>query len=128
MARPLSLGLPSFTVGMALGGVLLAAAISIAAAALSNLRSHRTTNEPGQVPTALVTTGVFRLSRNPLYLSLVLVMASIASMADSVWLAASAVLLALALDRVIIRAEERVLEQEFGRAWLEYRSRVRRWL
>lgn len=113
---------------MSLGIALLAVAVSIAATAFAHLRAHRTTSAPGQVPTALVTSGVFRISRNPLYLSLVLVMAAIALMADSVWLALSALLLGLVLDRVIIRGEERVLDREFGPMFRDYRRRVRRWL
>lgn len=125
---PLSLGLPSFEMGMGVGGSLLLAAVCVAVAALSELRRHGTTVEPGQRPTALVTSGIFSFTRNPLYLALLLVLLSLAVMVNSLWLVVSAGLLWLALHRVVVRAEERVIEQVFGEEYTAYRRRVRRWV
>jgi protein-S-isoprenylcysteine O-methyltransferase Ste14 len=125
---PLSLGLPSFAVGMAVGSGALIVAAAIASAALWELNKHRTTVEPWQRPTALVTSGVFSFSRNPLYLALLLVLAGIAVMADALWLIIVTALLWLSLDRFIIRTEEEVLKEIFTEEYLAYRSRVRRWV
>ena len=127
-AVPRSLGVPSFEVGIAIGGGLLLIAASLAVAGLAQLRIHRTTVEPGGRPTALVTAGVFSVSRNPLYVALLLVHGAIAVMADSPWLVASAALLWLVLDRLIVPAEERTLEGAFGEPYRAYQTHVRRWL
>jgi protein-S-isoprenylcysteine O-methyltransferase Ste14 len=75
-----------------------------------------------------VTSGPFRLSRNPLYVSLVATLAAFGILLDSAWHLPAAALLALALDRFVVREEERRLGELFGEAYAEYRARVRRWL
>ena len=113
---------------MGIGCAVLLAGVVVAWAALSELKRHRTTVEPGQRPTALVTSGVFGFTRNPLYITLLLVVSSIAVMVNSLWLIVSAALLWLTLDRVIVRAEEKILDEVFPEEYLAYRSRVRRWV
>ena len=125
---PVSLGLPSFEVGMGIGCAVLLAGVAVAWAALSELRAHKTTAEPGQRPTALVMSGIFSFTRNPLYLTLLLVLLSVAVMADSLWLVVSAGLLWLTLDRVVVRAEEKLLEEAFLEEYVAYKRRVRRWV
>ncbi len=124
---PLTMGVPSFRIGMIVGGVMQVVAVALAWSAIAELRRHRTTFEPGEQPTSLVTRGIFAFSRNPMYLALVLVLASLAVMADSLWLLLSAALLCLTLDRAIVRTEEQILEETFPEAYLAYRKRVRRW-
>jgi protein-S-isoprenylcysteine O-methyltransferase Ste14 len=125
---PVPLGLPSFAWMMLSGGSLMLAALLLAAAALLTMRRHRTTVEPGQRPSTLVTGGVFGLTRNPIYVALVLLMAAIALMADAVWILVAAAVLWLLLDRIVIRAEERIVEEVFGEQYVAYKGRVRRWL
>ena len=114
----------SIVVGAVL--ILVAAAI-IAWAATTLLRAH-TTVDPFQPTTALVTTGPFRFTRNPLYLAM-----TIAYVGASLWTASmtSDVLLPLAIVILhfgVIRREERYLEGKFGDTYREYRRRVRRWV
>lgn len=123
---PLSIGMP-FRIGLLIGSVLLIAAFALGLAALMELRRHRTTVEPGQRPTALVKSGIFAFSRNPIYVALLLLLLAIAVMADSVWLLAAMVLLWILLTGVI-RSEERILDQAFAEHYADYKRRVRRWL
>ena len=125
---PLRLGVPSFAIGMIAGTVTWLAAVAVASFALAELRKHRTPVEPGQRPTALVTSGVFAFTRNPLYLSLLLVATGLAFAVDALWLAISATLLWLLLDRAVILDEERLLEETFGDEYIAYTRRTRRWL
>jgi protein-S-isoprenylcysteine O-methyltransferase Ste14 len=123
---PMAIGLP-FLAGIVIGGCMLITALALAWAAMSEMRKHRTTVEPARRPTALVTSGIFARSRNPIYVALLLVLAAIAVMADSVWLLESTVLLWILLETVI-RSEERTIEEAFAEPYLEYKRRVRRWL
>lgn len=125
---PLSIGIPSFRLGLAIGAAVFLAGAAFAGSAIVTMRRHRTTIEPEQRPDALVRSGVFRVTRNPMYLTLVLLAAAVAVMLDSGWLLVSAALLALALDRIVIRWEERTLEEAFGDAYREYKRHVRRWI
>ncbi|MNJ74873.1 hypothetical protein D3C77_718740 [compost metagenome] len=77
---------------------------------------------------ALVTSGIYRVTRNPMYLGFALVLA-----AWTVFLASPFTLLGIAafvlyIDRFQILPEERALHQLFGEAMDEYCARVRRWI
>ena len=93
------------------------------------LRARTTPNplQPQQAST-LVTDGIYRCTRNPMYLGMALALLGWAG-----WLAHPLALacipLAMAwLQRFQIQPEERILEQRFGEAFRRYRQRVRRWL
>ena len=91
------------------------------------LRAH-TNIDPSRPATALVTSGTFRISRNPLYLSMVLLYVGAAL---SYRLTAALVMLPIALILLhfgVIRREERYLEGKFGDQYRDYRSHVRRWI
>jgi protein-S-isoprenylcysteine O-methyltransferase Ste14 len=82
---------------------------------------------PGQA-TSLVTTGVYRVSRNPIYLGMLLVMLGWAvALASPGALVLSAVFV-IFLNRFQIRPEEHALTAILGREYLDYLGRVRRWL
>ncbi|MGK2924150.1 MAG: methyltransferase family protein [Lysobacterales bacterium] len=110
--------------------VFTVAAAAIGLSAVGSFRRARTTVNPlsPQGCTTLVTSGVFRYSRNPMYLALLL-----ALLGWGLYLASPvAVLLALAfipwMNRFQIRPEERVLLRVFGQAFADYCQQVRRWL
>lgn len=84
----------------------------------------RTFNRPDR----LVTGGLFRLSRNPMYLGMALMLAGAAirlGSASSFLVVAGFVIIA---DRWYIAFEERTMEAVFGAAYRDYRRRVRRWI
>lgn len=126
--KPVPIGPYAFGLGMVVGLLLLLAATGIAAAALREMKQHGTTVEPGGEPTYLVTTGPFRFTRNPLYVSLLTIVVAIAVMMNTVWLLVAAVVLLLLLDRLVVRREEAVMNRRFPDAYAIYKSRVRRWL
>jgi protein-S-isoprenylcysteine O-methyltransferase Ste14 len=87
-----------------------------------------TTVKPYKESTTLITNGMFRVSRHPMYLGFVLILIGIAVFMGSVTPYAVIIVLAILLDVIFIRAEERLLEGTFGEAWVEYKQRVRRWV
>lgn len=97
------------------------------AAALEFLRA-RTTIIPREGPSALITGGIYRFTRNPIYLADLFFLAG----ASVCWGSAIGVLLVPALgwllQRRYILGEEARLSQAFGPAYEDYRRRVRRWL
>ncbi len=76
----------------------------------------------------LVTHGVYRYSRNPMYLGMVLVLAGCAVTVGAVTALAVPVLFALIIDRRFIRAEEQMLRELFPEEYAAYCARVRRWV
>jgi hypothetical protein len=91
-------------------------------------KERGTTVKPFERSTALVTTGVFALSRNKMYLGMVLILLGVAVLLGTAAPFAVFGPFALWLDVRFIRTEERMLAETFGDDWLSYRSRVRRWL
>ena len=89
---------------------------------------HKTALSPYKPTTRLVTTGLFRYSRNPLYIGLLLIYGGVTLHADSLWLLLLAPFLFFALDRGVVTREEEYLERKYGQEYREYKERVRRWI
>lgn len=101
---------------------------------LINLQADRLFKEnsisvkPRDETAALLTHGVFRFSRHPMYLGFVLILLGIAMLMTSMTPYIVVIFFALFMDRVFIRFEENKMESTFGDTWREYKARVRRWL
>jgi protein-S-isoprenylcysteine O-methyltransferase Ste14 len=91
-------------------------------------KTRGTTVKPFEASSALVTEGVFRLSRHPMYFGFVLVLLGIAVLVGSLTPFAVVVAFGVLMDRVFIPAEEAAMETTFGTAWLGYKAKVRRWI
>ena len=93
-----------------------------------SLKRHETTVKPFAVSRTLVTEGVYRVSRHPMYLGMVLIIAGIAALLGSLaaWLILP--LLAVLLDARFVRIEESMLAETFGEAYRRYRQQARRWI
>jgi protein-S-isoprenylcysteine O-methyltransferase Ste14 len=83
---------------------------------------------PNRPATTLVTTGVYRFTRNPMYVSLVLLYLAVTLALDSWWPMIFLPLVVIAVDRLVIRREERYLVHAFPSEYTAYRERVRRWV
>lgn len=111
-----------------LGIVPLACGLAFNLIADNAFRTARTTVKPLEESNVLVTSGVFRISRHPMYLGFVLSLIGIAVLLGSLVSFFVVPVLAVLMDRVFIQVEERVLEAEFDQAWLDYQAKVRRWI
>jgi protein-S-isoprenylcysteine O-methyltransferase Ste14 len=111
-------------------GVLFALAILVAWSGIRSFARVRTSFDPHHPENAntLVTGGIFRLSRNPMYLSMVLGLLAWAARLGRVWLVLGPVAFVLYVTRFQIRPEERALAEKFGAEYERYRRRTRRWL
>ena len=126
VAFPLPLGLFA---GQWLLGALLAGIGAVPAVMASVQFLRAGTNIPTYFPaTALVTGGIYRFSRNPIYLGGLVVLIGLAVIFANGWLLVATPVVAVLLDRVVIGPEERHLEARFGADYRAYRARTRRWL
>lgn len=76
----------------------------------------------------LITYGPYRFTRNPMYLGLVFVLTGLAFFFGTVPFILAPIALFLTLNNVFIPYEEKALEKEFEKEYLEYKNQVRRWL
>ena len=114
--------------GRALGVALLALSPLPGISAIFVMRRASTSPMP-EVPTsALVTSGPFSYTRNPIYLTFALFHAGLAAYLNSLLLALMLPLLVVILNRGVIEREEAYLTRLFGDDYRHYRARVRRWL
>lgn len=114
--------------GRGLGVTLALAGLGLMAAAVWEMRRARTTIIPRRDPQALVTTGVFGFSRNPVYLGDVAVVAGALLWFRAPWALPLTVVFAWVLDTRFIRDEEARLTARFGAAYRDWAARVGRWL
>jgi protein-S-isoprenylcysteine O-methyltransferase Ste14 len=94
----------------------------------SHLSGEDTTSDFHVAPTALVVDGPFRISRNPIYLSGMLLTLGLAVLLGSLITFVFPVVMWLVLNQFHIPAEEKMLAQTFGEEYLEYKRQVRRWI
>jgi protein-S-isoprenylcysteine O-methyltransferase Ste14 len=113
---------------------IAAAAIGVAAMAVLDFPAMRSFQRAGTgiVPftpnTALVTSGPFRFTRNPMYVGMAILYAGLAIALGIIWAFAFLPIVLVVVDRRVIAVEEGLLEAEFGDQYRQYKSRVRRWL
>ena len=105
-----------------IGGLLLDGA------AAGYFRRLGTAVEPWKPSTVLGTDGLYRFSRNPIYLGFAITYAGLAIAMDSVLVLVLLIPCLWVVDRFVIQREERYLAAKFGADYDAYRARVRRWL
>lgn len=117
-------------VRLLVAAVLAAIGVAVALSGVVSFRRARTTVNPLKPETtvALVATGVYSFTRNPMYLGMLLGLLAWAVLVASPWSLAGPVLFALYITRFQIVPEERVLAERFGESFAAYRRRVRRWI
>lgn len=104
------------------------AGFAIIAATLGLFRRHRTRPEPWQPAANLIEGGLYRRSRNPMYLGMTLAAAGVALFFESMVAAILVGIVVVILDRVVVAREEAYLQRRFGTDYEAYRRQVRRWL
>ena len=125
---PIYSGGPVLIIRVIIGGIFIIAAGCFAVSAFIVLIRNKTTFEPQKPTTMIVKDGPFRFSRNPMYLSLIILIAGIAFMFFSIWLFISIPVLFLLLRFCAVKPEESYLTLKFGKEYLDYKTRVRRWI
>ncbi len=128
-ARHLSLGL-SLESGFTdlLSGLLIGGGIILAVLAIAEFRRFRTTVIPHETPTSLVQTGIFKRSRNPIYLGDVLILAGLVLRFDAVLSLVLIPVFVWLLERRFILPEEDRLRRTFRADFARYERQTRRWI
>ncbi len=110
------------------GGVLVLIGFSLLGWSALIFRRARTTISPFLESAALVTSGPFRLSRNPIYVGMVLGLVGVAIMFGSLTPFVVVPVFVVLIDRGFIAPEERMLNAKFSNEYEKYCRRVRRWV
>ena len=96
--------------------------------ALLGMIRARTSPNPNHAPTTLVSDGIYRVTRNPMYLGMLISYAGLFIFTQSLWWLIFLPLLAWLMTIWVIIPEEKFLAQKFGEEYLQFKMRVRRWI
>jgi protein-S-isoprenylcysteine O-methyltransferase Ste14 len=113
--------LPAGLFTIALGIALMAWAVRTFNAAGTNV-------DVRQPSTTVVSDGPYGYSRNPIYVAMGLIVLGAAIWLNSLWILFSLVIILPTIEAGVIRREEGYLEKKFGQKYLDYKSKVRRWV
>jgi protein-S-isoprenylcysteine O-methyltransferase Ste14 len=127
-AVPLGFLLPAAGGVRLIGVGAMLAGIVVDGTAMLVMRRARANIQPHRAATALVTTGPFAWSRNPIYLGNTVLIAGAALVFGNPWLLLMAAVTARLVSLLAIRREEEHLALLFGDAWIAYAQRTPRWL
>lgn len=110
------------------GIIPLALGLTLNISADRAFKKTGTTVKPFEVSTTLVTSGVFRYSRNPMYLGMVMILTGVALLLGALSPFIIIPVFVMTMDRIFIISEENMLDQRFGSKWNHYKTNVRRWI
>ena len=110
------------------GIILVFAGIAVAAVAANRFRKAGTGLLPFDEATTLVTTGLNRYSRNPMYVGMFLMVSGVAILFGSVGAFLPLLVFVWIIRNSFVLAEERFMEAAFGQSYRDYKSKVRRWI
>ncbi len=118
----------SRTVARVVGPGLIVTGFLTGLAAARTMRRAHTSLRPDTPTTAIVDTGPFRYTRNPIYLAFTLMYTGIACFANALWPILLLPFVLAVMQRGVIEREEQYLTRKFGTVYTQYQTRVRRWL
>ena len=126
---PLGPGLGSANMrALAAGGMLALVGLALFVVSVREFRRAGTSVVPGEPSTALLESGPYRYTRNPIYISFTLFYFGLAIMLTSAWMLVLLVPVLIVLQRGVVEREEAYLASKFGEAYRKYQLRVPRWL
>ncbi|SLN18913.1 methyltransferase family protein [Ruegeria meonggei] len=111
-----------------LSGVLIGGGVILAVLAVAEFRRHKTTVIPHQTPSALIQSGIFKRSRNPIYVGDVLILAGLILRFDAVLSLVLVPIFVWVLERRFIVPEENRLRRTFRADFARYERQTRRWV
>jgi protein-S-isoprenylcysteine O-methyltransferase Ste14 len=89
---------------------------------------NKTTQNPFKYPSKLITIGVYRASRNPMYLGMLVFLLGLAVLMGSLIAFIFPVIFFIIMEKKFIPLEEKNMEKQFGKKYRKYKSEVRRWI
>jgi len=111
-----------------IGALIFVLAFALAISAMVTIRKAGTNVETVKPTTTIVTNGPYRFTRNPIYLGMFFGQIGLAVGLNNFWLLLALVPFYFVIRYGVIAREEAYLERKFARVYLDYKSRVRRWL
>lgn len=113
---------------LATGLIFVIGGFALAFFAARRFRLAGTSVIPGEPASTLVTAGIYRVTRNPMYIGFILLYFGLSIILTSVWILLLLIPVVLILHRGVVLREEAYLARKFGDDYTRYAERVPRWL
>lgn len=117
-----------YTPSMIIGLLLVALVVYLSIKVHFDYKRHSTSPDPADESVAIVDTGLYKYSRNPIYVTVGILQVAIGFLANSWWIILLTLPALIAINNIVILSEEAYLEHKFNDEYREYKARVRRWL
>lgn len=127
-AAELTVPLDLFPASSILGWALIGAGVALAAWAAIAFGRARTPVMPRQEPAAIVTTGPYQFSRNPIYVGDALILLGWGALLGSLWPILATPAFCWVIQKRFIESEEAALKRAFPEQWAAWSAKTRRWL
>ena len=111
-----------------LGVLIMIGSITLIVLSISLFKKSDTPKSPFKKPKAMVTSGPFSFTRNPMYLGVTTTSLGIAIIFGTVMMLLAPLFFFLTINATFIPREEKILEKIFGQEYLDYKKKVRRWI
>ncbi|MEK6943804.1 MAG: isoprenylcysteine carboxylmethyltransferase family protein [Nanoarchaeota archaeon] len=118
----------SFNVYPGAGMALIIFALLIIVYSASLFRKNKTPIVPGTTPEFFITEGAYKLSRNPIYFSMVIFLIGTSLLFQNSLTLISPIAFFFIINKYYVLYEENLMEQTFGKKYLSYKKQVRRWI
>ncbi len=117
-----------FRFNFILGILILSLSWSIIFSSKIEFKKYKIKAGPNNIVTDIIDTGIYKYSRNPIYLAVILINVGIALLFNSLWIFIDTIFIGICLDYFLIRKEEKFLQSKFGNIFTEYKNKVRKWI
>lgn len=111
-----------------LGIALTLAACTLVFLAVRRFGKAGTNVDVRKPATTIVSSGIYSLTRNPMYLSMALILTALSILLNNLWLLILTPVFMAVIQKGVIAREEAYLEKKFGAEYADYKTRVRRWV
>ena len=116
------------TVAIVVGILLIVVGIGAIATTWTQMRKAKTNIEPWKPTTAILDTGFYGYSRNPIYVAMIFIYLGVSCLFNSIWFLPFLPVAILIIYFGVILREEKYLTRKFGESYLNYKAKVRRWI
>lgn len=110
------------------GSLLIIFGLGIILIAKIKMQKAQTNIEPWKPTNAIISDGIYSISRNPIYAAMILIYSGVTLIFNAIWFLPFLVLVLIFMHYGVILREERYLEKKFGAEYLDYKKSVRRWI
>jgi len=111
---------------LGIGGIIIGLYVALSGKKI--FQKLETPVMPGEKPKKLIEEGLFKISRNPMYLGFIVALVGVAALFGSLIAFISPITFFIIINFILIPLEEELMEKTFGKKYLEYKKRVRRWI